>query len=153
MKLGYDDYDAIIHDRLYQGSAPFGEPNSLSKEHGFDVVVLCATENVDRGQYTDIEVIEAIGEDVNDWPVNEEAVKRWNDAALKVAQHVNAGRRVLVTCMAGLNRSGFVSALTLYHVWGWSGDRAIKHIQERREDALFRKAFCRHLSAFVMEKT
>jgi len=151
--LGYNDYNAIIDKSLYQGSAPFGEPDALSRDHGFDVVVLCATENTDRGQYTDIEVIEAIGEDVNDWPVNETSVERWNDAARTVAQRVKEGKRVLVTCMAGLNRSGFVTALALHHIYGWSGDECIKHVQSRRDDALFRKAFVRHLSMSLRSKT
>jgi hypothetical protein len=35
------------------------------------------------------------------------------DAAVKVRRHLDRGRRVLVTCHAGLNRSGLISAMAM----------------------------------------
>lgn len=148
----YNDYDPIIPNQLYQGSfPPVGD--ALSREHGFDVVVLCAFENPNQGQYTDIEVIEAIGDDVEEWPIDEESLVRWQEAAKLVADRIKEGKRVLVTCVAGLNRSGIVTAMALNHIYGWSGDRACTYVQSKRQSALFRKAFRRHLTGFVMERT
>lgn len=147
----YDDYDTIISGSLYQGSFP-PSGSTLANEHGFDVLVLCAYENPDVGQYEGVEVIEALGADVSGWPVDPGSVERWCQAARDVSARVKEGRRVLVTCMAGLNRSGFVSAMVLHEVYGWSGDRCVRHVQNAREDALFRREFCRYLRAFVREK-
>lgn len=52
-------------------------------------------------------------------------------AADFVAREVSAGRRVLVTCAAGLNRSGFVSGLTLRRL-GVSGASAVRKIRRAR---------------------
>lgn len=149
----YSDFDPIIPLSLYQGSWPPGG-DELKNALGFDVVVLCAFENQgESNEYLDIEVVRAPGDDVEQWPIEEGDLNEWKAAARVVAQHVKAGKKVLVTCVAGLNRSGMVIALALHELYGWSGDRCIEHIQSHRADALFRKAFRRHLSAYVREKT
>lgn len=47
------------------------------------------------------------------------------EVAAFVADLVRAGRRVLVHCTEGLNRSGLVVARALVHL-GWSSDEAIR---------------------------
>lgn len=49
------------------------------------------------------------------------------------AQAYLEGQRVLVTCAAGLNRSGLVSALILHRVFGWSGEACIQKIRKQRK--------------------
>jgi hypothetical protein len=57
----------------------------------------------------------------------------------------SSGRRVLVRCQAGLNRSGLVTALVLMHA-GYSAEEAIELIRERRSPyALFNERFAEYL--------
>jgi protein-tyrosine phosphatase len=53
-------------------------------------------------------------------------------AAHEVARHITKGRRTLVTCMAGRNRSGIVCALALHLLTGEPGERVLRHIRKRR---------------------
>lgn len=59
------------------------------------------------------------------------------------------GRRVLVRCQAGLNRSGLVVALVLYKA-GYSAGDAISLIRERRSPyALCNPRFAEHLRSLI----
>lgn len=63
------------------------------------------------------------------------------DAARTVAERVTAGRRVLVHCWAGLNRSGVVSARALMFM-GVPVTEAIARVRAARgENALFNDCF------------
>lgn len=63
------------------------------------------------------------------------------DAARTVAERVGAGRRVLVHCWAGLNRSGVVAARALMFM-GVPVDEAIAAVRAARgSDALFNEHF------------
>lgn len=62
------------------------------------------------------------------------------DAARTVAERVTAGRRVLVHCWAGLNRSGVVSARALMFM-GVPVAEAIARVRAARGDALFNDHF------------
>jgi hypothetical protein len=67
------------------------------------------------------------------------------EAARVVAERVRAGRRVLVHCWAGLNRSGVVAARALMFM-GVPVDEAIAAVRAARGDvALFNRAFVRWL--------
>jgi len=69
--------------------------------------------------------------------VNESGVR---EAARLVANRVREGKRVLVHCAAGLNRSGIVSARALMFM-GYEVEDAIARVRERREGALFNRTF------------
>lgn len=58
---------------------------------------------------------------------------------------LNAGKRVLVTCMAGRNRSGLVSALVLMTRRGLTGEEAVAYIQAKRPNALSNDSFAEWL--------
>lgn len=62
-------------------------------------------------------------------------------AAKQVCKDLKAGKRVLVTCQAGLNRSGLVSAISLHLLYGWEGSQCVRQVQLRRPDALFNLGF------------
>lgn len=65
--------------------------------------------------------------------------------AIAVAAHVEAGRRVLVRCHAGYNRSGLVVALALLEL-GYIADDAIALIREKRSPfALHNHHFVRYI--------
>ena len=69
------------------------------------------------------------------------------DAAHHVAEALGRGRRVLVACFAGRNRSGLVSGLVLKRL-GYSAGEAIAIIRAARgPDALSNTSFVRYLEA------
>lgn len=132
------DVNKIV-DGLYQGAwPPFGD--QLAKR-GFDVLVLCAEENQHDDLYTNVQVILAPGEDDARPQRMELYLPTWIIAAQRAANAVKKGKNVLVTCMAGLNRSGMVTAMTLYLLTGWSGADIVEHVQACRLDALCNATF------------
>lgn len=66
-------------------------------------------------------------------------------AADWVVEMFEAGRRVLVTCAAGRNRSGLVSALALMKRRGLSGEEAVARVQAMRKDALTNESFAEYV--------
>jgi protein-tyrosine phosphatase len=52
-----------------------------------------------------------------------------------VARALRAGKTVLVTCNAGLNRSGVISALALRHVYKMPAEQAIALVRRARGPA------------------
>lgn len=131
---------------LYQGPKP---PTGLAlRDAGFDLLILCAAdyqENADK--FPGVSVIHAPGDDDREHPPAPHWVSVWTDAAKSAAEALQADKKVLVTCYAGLNRSGFVTALTLRFVTGWSGARCVELVQKRRFNALFNEYFIDYLSA------
>ena len=67
------------------------------------------------------------------------------EAARWVAGQVRFGNRVLITCAAGLNRSGFVSALALWLLTGKPGTQIVEHIRAHRDDALMNPSFASYI--------
>jgi protein-tyrosine phosphatase len=63
-----------------------------------------------------------------------------------VSQLVQAGRRVLVHCSLGLNRSPLFAGLVLHRL-GWSGADAVTRLRERRPGALYNELYCDYLRA------
>jgi len=61
---------------------------------------------------------------------------------------MDQGSRIAVFCREGRNRSGLLVALTLCRLRGWTGGRAMRHIQSRREDALTNEQFAEFLSTY-----
>jgi protein-tyrosine phosphatase len=111
---------------LWQGSKPPEGP--ALQRAGFDVVVLCAQEYQPAAPaFPDVRVIHAPMDDRPHVPVPEA-----HKAAQAVAAHVRAGRRVLVTCFMGWNRSGLVTALALWYLTGRHGVAILHRVRERR---------------------
>ncbi len=83
----------------------------------FDSVALCATGFQPPAEvYPGAEVIHAPFDDsLNPTP---EEIKQARSCARKVCKIIRSGRSCLVTCMAGRNRSGLVSALALAEASG-----------------------------------
>jgi protein-tyrosine phosphatase len=139
-----------IHNNLFQGSCPtIGDD---VRDAGFDVLVLCAEEIQDSESYNVDYVIKAPGADtLHLLYVPDEAVMNWTTAAAEVVGHLKAGRKVLVTCQAGLNRSGFVTAVALHKLTGWDGAKCVQHVQHTRQGALFNKSFVRWIQNHCRE--
>ncbi len=64
-----------------------------------------------------------------------------------VVAAVRAGRRVLVACAGGRNRSGLVIGLAVRELLGCSGAQALNWVQSRRENALNNVTFATHLAS------
>lgn len=123
-----------ITDQLYVGSAP--SPGHL---HGFDVLVLCAREYQPEAKaFPGVEVAHAPFDDRARLSKQELLVPV--GAARKVARRIREGKRVLVTCQMGRNRSAFVAALALHFVTGRPGIQCANRVRTRRRDILGVKA-------------
>lgn len=110
---------------------------------GFDVLVLAAKEHQPHAEYyPDLAIIRVPLTDTLLQPVDWLAAQR---AASEVARAYLAGARVLVTCQAGLNRSGLVNALALHALTGMSGDDAQRLVRRRRRGALFNPSYVQAL--------
>ena len=76
------------------------------------------------------------------WIMNE----LWCGQVMKVAQivagAVGDNQTTVVSCAAGLNRSGLITGLALCAM-GWTPNEAIDHIRECRPGALFNMEFVR----------
>lgn len=129
------DADRII-PRLWQGSRPPKGP--LLQSRGVDVVVLCANEHQPPGYaFPGVHVVHA---PFDDDLISRSIVEVASAAAERVALTHAGGRRVLVTCNMGWNRSGLVNALAL-HALGYSGREASRIVRRQRRGALGNTTF------------
>lgn len=149
MKKKHPWFDAHeIVPGLWQGSLP---PNGLIlRNAGFGTLVLCARElQVPDIYFPEVRVIHAPNDDHPEMPLTAEKLRTAIVAAREVSKALQAGDKSLVTCAAGLNRSGLVSALALHMTYGWSGEDCISKIRAAREsrkypelEALSNSEFC-----------
>ena len=89
---------------LYQGAVP--PEGHVLRRLGFGMLVLCAIEHQPRGaSFPGVRVMHAPFDDAGD-PVDRATWETARAASREVAKQLLKGRRVLVTCHKGLNRSG-----------------------------------------------
>lgn len=130
-----------IAPKLYQGSKPpIGE---RLREIGVDVLILCAMEY--QPPESDFPGVRVEHAPLDDGELDERQWKIAQKAATKAALAVRSGKRTLVTCAMGANRSGLVTALTLRQLTGRSGSRIIRHIRDRRPGSLCNPWFVKAL--------
>jgi len=129
-------------ERLWIGSAPSRDKDLGAC--GFDAVVLCAEEYQPRGAFGSATAVHA---GFDDGDMDARTAKVASGAAEEVVRRWRRGERVLVTCMAGRNRSGLVSALALRRIGGVSGRQALQHVQMMRPTALTNPNFANFLAA------
>ena len=97
---------------------------------GVDVLVLCAMEHQPRSaELPGVRMV--VHAPMDDAEPSLEEVVTARQAAAHVAHALRHGRRVLVTCAQGRNRSGLVSALALTRL-GASPDQAIRLVRRAR---------------------
>lgn len=129
-----------ISDGLWQGAVP--TPGNIIRDAGFHLLVLCASEyQLPAEDFPGVEVIHAPNEDDDSRPPTREELKIAVQAAERVVEALQAGKKVLVTCWAGRNRSGLVSALALRKHLGLSGLKVITLVQMCRPRALTNTQF------------
>ncbi len=131
---------SCIVPRLWQGSVLRGDQLHA---RGFDVICLCAKDfQPDTTYFGGLRVIRARLTD------GELTAHDWHDArdaGRHVAQAWREGKRVLVACIAGQNRSGLVMALALSELTSMPMNAVIGHVRACRKDALNTKAFVHRL--------
>jgi len=124
---------------LYVGSRP--RYGAEVREAGFHTLVLAAEEYQPPGAaFPGVLVVHAPYSD-EPYELDERTARLVEWAASVVASEVQKGRRVLVTCQMGLNRSALIATLALVKLTGMRPRDAIRHVQQRRPRALFNPAF------------
>jgi protein-tyrosine phosphatase len=110
--------------------------------NGFEALVLSAEEyQPPRHAFPGVRVMHAPLDDHYDHIIR---------AANFVVHNVSRGRRTLVTCQAGLNRSGIITALAVCLLTGASGRQAVDLVQRRRPDALSNSNFVYHIESVMV---
>lgn len=129
--------------KLWQGGVM-----SAMEQGKHDVIVLAAEEfQPPRGSGMldpAADIIYAPNDDAELIPAQ---IQTATDAAVQVADALERGQVVLVTCFAGRNRSGLISALALHTLMGMSGRHASAFVRQARENALTNPNFSRFLDA------
>ena len=142
---------SLIYPGLSQGSAPDIGPGLAAA--GFTDLVLCAEEwqppyqvddvtaqimgyNPEVPAYPGVNLIYAPADDIVITPPTREVLVQAVQTANEVVKRVQAGGNVLVTCWAGRNRSGLVTALSLHKLTGFSGVQCVHIIRTARPMAL-----------------
>jgi hypothetical protein len=132
-----------IVKRLWVGSKP---PMDRDLPE-FDVLVLCAQEHQPRELGFRKHVIRV---PLPDATLSTDELRRALAGSRSVAAALADGKRVLVTCHAGLNRSALVASLALGIVTRLEPQQIIDLMRARRhEDALHNSHFCEIITRFV----
>lgn len=98
-----------VRGNLWMGGAP--PVGSIVSRH-FDALALCAIEYQVPNAFPGVETI-AVPINDDGSPMTKQEMKSAVLAAGHVVSWLSAGKSVLVTCYAGLNRSGLVAAIAL----------------------------------------
>lgn len=117
----------VVAPGLYVGSKP------AHGRHPFDVIVLAAEEYQPHAtRFPGVEVIHVPLDDAPWRDMRADEIAGALAAGKAVAQHLRAGKRVLVTCAMGLNRSSLVAAIAMHEVYGMSADEIVSRIRRAR---------------------
>jgi len=113
---------------------------------GFDSVYYCAVEHPPpedmRGGVVYATNYYAPNNDSENLSLAKEMRRAGLAAANVIARHVNHGKRCLVTCAVGKNRSGLATGLALRKL-GLGGQEAVELIRTQRPGALSNELFVR----------
>lgn len=113
---------------LFVGSRP-----PPGRHEGIDTIVFAAEEyQLPEAQFPGTEVLHAPLDDDPTRPLREDEIVTALRAADRVARRLRAGRRVLVTCALGLNRSALVAGLAMHAVYGMKPDEIVTRIRRAR---------------------
>lgn len=128
-----------IAPNLWQGAAP--PIGGTVAAAGYTMLVLCAEEyQPAAGYFPGVEVVHAPNDDNFETITREQAATALA-AARRVEAALRQGRKVLVTCRMGLNRSGLVSGIALHLFTGMPGPACVKAVRTARRRALRNPVF------------
>jgi protein-tyrosine phosphatase len=139
-----------IVPRLWMGPRP-PEGRALAQA-GFDVLVLCAMEYQPSSLW--FPYVHVVYAGIDDAVLTDLDRDRAIQASTKILGFMRTGKRVLVTCNQGRNRSGLVVALTLMRM-GCTDEQAIQFIRERRhhpDGVLVNPSFVEYLQQRPMRR-
>jgi protein-tyrosine phosphatase len=114
---------------LHIGSAP--PRGALVADEDFDVLVLCAEEYQPALKWFP-GLQSVIHCPMDDHIPTDREIDNAVSAAMDVADRYSRGQVTLVTCVAGRNRSGMVSALALHFITCLPLDEVVPYIQKKR---------------------
>ena len=120
---------------LWQGAA---STVNIADMYGFDTIILCAQEWQPSMVGARIEVIRFLSDDA---PLTRAHLQEAIFISGKVERRIRAGKHVLCTCFAGLNRSGLVTALAVMKLTKKPGREVVGYIQQKRDGALCNESF------------
>jgi protein-tyrosine phosphatase len=113
---------------LYVGSKP-----APGRHEGIDTIVLAAMEYQPPAElFPGAEVIHVPLDDAPGRPMREDEIVAATKAAERVARRLRAGRRVLVSCAMGLNRSALVAAIAMHEIYGLGADEIVARLRRAR---------------------
>jgi len=128
-----------IAPNLFQGANP--PKGDVLHAQGFTSLVLCAREwQAPAKEYANLKVTHA---PMEDGPYIPKATA--HRAAKFAAAEVAKGHKTLIVCNMGWNRSGLVSALTLWNLTGDPGVDCLWQVQAARPRALCNRYFAAYL--------
>ncbi len=145
-----------IGPHLYQGgvtalTALGGYPYGNAPTGGFQVLVLCAEELQfleeprEQPPYASMRNPPYIHRcplnDDGETPMSQLEWERAWETGGRVRDHILAGRRCLVTCAQGKNRSGLVVAIACHMLTKESGDKCVEHVRKMRPGSLTNQWF------------
>lgn len=113
---------------LFVGSKP-----APGRHDGIDVIVLAAMEYQPPAElFPGVEVLYAPLDDAPGRSMREDEIADATRAGMRVARRLRAGRRVLVTCAMGLNRSALIAAIAMHETYGMGADEIIARLRHAR---------------------
>lgn len=127
---------------IYVGSRP-----DYEECRSYEVIVFAAKEyQPSATDFPGIKIIHAPMDDTD--PMSKEDTTTALRTAMTVAALRRKGNRVLVTCWAGLNRSGLIAALALKLLYKTNATQAIQRVRNARGPwAISNNAFVRLIGA------
>ncbi len=132
MKVDHCSEASPVIKGLYQGDRP---PIGADLSQ-FDLLVLAAKEWQPRardGHFVGVPEVYHCPLDDDGWrDLSGYETECILDCARVVANYLTAKKRVLVTCAAGLNRSGVISALAMRMAYDFTPNRAIMLVRHAR---------------------
>lgn len=117
-----------VTERICQGSVP----NAASSYYQFSMIVLCAEERQPELPRFKGRILRPAFNDT--MTPSDGDIERSRQAARDVGAELMRGGRVLVTCAAGLNRSGLVTGLALVITTRMPHEEIVQRIRAARGD-------------------
>lgn len=112
---------------LFVGSAP------SHGRHPFDVIVLAAEEyQPHASRFPGAQVIHVPLDDAPWRDMRRDEIISSVRTAEAVAAHLREGRRVLVSCALGFNRSALIAAIAMHEAYGTGADEIVARIRRAR---------------------
>jgi hypothetical protein len=121
---------SFICDGLWVGSAP--PTGHTLASTGFSVLALCAEEHQPPHEAFPGMYVVRVPLIDDGSPLTHAQIARSIAASEALTTALRRHKGVLVTCMQGRNRSGFVAALTFARMTGCDGRTATRVVQQRR---------------------